>query len=104
MEETLRKLKRVNIKIDLITSSFGVKEGRFLGHMVTKEGQIYPKIGGVKVPHLQGLNEVRDSRRIWINEGSQRSPPKDKNEIEQIANIGYPKGRRGYDAMSMKMK
>ncbi|GKB60480.1 hypothetical protein Tco_0916666 [Tanacetum coccineum] len=38
VEETLRKLKRVNIKIDLVTSSFGVKEGRFLGHMVTKEG------------------------------------------------------------------
>ncbi|GKG16116.1 hypothetical protein Tco_0358439, partial [Tanacetum coccineum] len=38
VEETLRKLKRVNIKIDPVTSSFGVKEGRFLGHMITKEG------------------------------------------------------------------
>ncbi|GJW07624.1 hypothetical protein Tco_1570047 [Tanacetum coccineum] len=38
VEETLRKLKRVNIKIDLVTSLFGVKEGRFLGCMVTKEG------------------------------------------------------------------
>ncbi|GJX14930.1 hypothetical protein Tco_0206688 [Tanacetum coccineum] len=38
VEETLRKLKRVNIKIDLVTSSFRVKEGRFLGFMVTKEG------------------------------------------------------------------
>ncbi|GKB88371.1 hypothetical protein Tco_0960643 [Tanacetum coccineum] len=38
VEETLRKLKRVNIKIDLVTSSFGAKEGRFLGHMVRKEG------------------------------------------------------------------
>ncbi|GJW86607.1 hypothetical protein Tco_0161947 [Tanacetum coccineum] len=38
VEETLRKLKRVNIKIDHFTSSFGVKEGRFLGYMVTKEG------------------------------------------------------------------
>ncbi|GKC92909.1 reverse transcriptase domain-containing protein, partial [Tanacetum coccineum] len=38
VEETLRKLKRVKIKIDPVTSSFGVKEGRFLGHMVTKEG------------------------------------------------------------------
>ncbi|GKC97173.1 hypothetical protein Tco_1167448 [Tanacetum coccineum] len=38
VEETLRKLKRVNIKIDPATSSFGVKEGRFLGFMVTKEG------------------------------------------------------------------
>ncbi|GKB50962.1 reverse transcriptase domain-containing protein [Tanacetum coccineum] len=38
VEETLRKLKRVNIKIDPVTSSFGVKEGRFLSYMVTKEG------------------------------------------------------------------
>ncbi|GJR87911.1 hypothetical protein Tco_0211922 [Tanacetum coccineum] len=38
VEETLRKLKSVNIKIDPVMSSFGVKEGRFLGHMVTKEG------------------------------------------------------------------
>ncbi|GKE90528.1 reverse transcriptase domain-containing protein [Tanacetum coccineum] len=38
VEETLIKLKRVNVKIDPNTSSFGVEEGRFLGHMVTKEG------------------------------------------------------------------
>ncbi|GJR25498.1 putative reverse transcriptase domain-containing protein [Tanacetum coccineum] len=38
VKEMLRKLKRVNIKIDPIMSSFGVKEGKFLGHMVTEEG------------------------------------------------------------------
>ncbi|GKC39336.1 hypothetical protein Tco_1051720 [Tanacetum coccineum] len=38
VKETLRKLRRVNIKIDPTMSSFGVKEGKFLGHMVTKEG------------------------------------------------------------------
>ncbi|GJW10681.1 hypothetical protein Tco_1576508 [Tanacetum coccineum] len=38
VKETLRKLKRVNIKIDPIMSSFGVKEGKFLGHMITEEG------------------------------------------------------------------
>nr|GEV36432.1 hypothetical protein [Tanacetum cinerariifolium] len=38
VKEMLRNLKRVNIKIDSIVSSFGVKEGKFLGHMVTKEG------------------------------------------------------------------
>nr|GEW99588.1 hypothetical protein [Tanacetum cinerariifolium] len=77
MEETLRKLKRVNIKIDPITSSFRVKKGR------------------AEVPHSQGPNEVRESRRIWLDERSQRSPPKDKKEIEQIVNTGYSKGRRG---------
>ncbi|GJX15901.1 hypothetical protein Tco_0216733 [Tanacetum coccineum] len=38
VKETLRKLRRVNIKIDPTMSSFGVNEGKFLGHMVTKEG------------------------------------------------------------------
>ncbi|GJX68086.1 hypothetical protein Tco_0303813 [Tanacetum coccineum] len=38
VEETLRKLKTVNIKIDPVTSSFEIKKGRFLGYMVTKEG------------------------------------------------------------------
>ncbi|GJV92384.1 reverse transcriptase domain-containing protein [Tanacetum coccineum] len=55
LEETLRKLKRVNIKIDPITSSFGVKEGRFLGHMVTREGltaisKFIPKLAELKYP------------------------------------------------------
>ncbi|GJR43153.1 hypothetical protein Tco_1311256 [Tanacetum coccineum] len=40
VKEMLRKLKRVNIKIDPIMSSFGVKEGKFLGHMITEEGLI----------------------------------------------------------------
>ncbi|GJX07178.1 hypothetical protein Tco_0195110 [Tanacetum coccineum] len=34
VQKSLRKLKRVNIKIDPAMSSFGVKEGRFLGYMV----------------------------------------------------------------------
>ncbi|GKE80007.1 hypothetical protein Tco_1550007, partial [Tanacetum coccineum] len=57
-----------------------------------------------EVPYSQGPNEVRDSRRTWLDERSQRSPPKDKKEIEKIANIGYSKGMRGYDAMSMEKK
>ncbi|GJT60498.1 hypothetical protein Tco_1004031 [Tanacetum coccineum] len=38
VEETLSKLRRVNIKIDTNASTFGIDEGKFLGHMVTKEG------------------------------------------------------------------
>nr|GEU58904.1 hypothetical protein [Tanacetum cinerariifolium] len=38
VKQTLRKLKRVNIKIDLTMYSFRVKEGKFFSHMVTKEG------------------------------------------------------------------
>ncbi|GJT91780.1 hypothetical protein Tco_1080625 [Tanacetum coccineum] len=38
VEETLSKLRRVSIKIDPNASTFGIDEGKFLGHMVTKEG------------------------------------------------------------------
>ncbi|GKC96501.1 reverse transcriptase domain-containing protein [Tanacetum coccineum] len=38
VKEMLRKLRRVNIKIDPTMSSFRVKEGKFLGYMVTEEG------------------------------------------------------------------
>ncbi|GKB21003.1 hypothetical protein Tco_0854926 [Tanacetum coccineum] len=38
VKETLKKLKRVNIKIDPAMSLFEVKEGRFLDYIVTKEG------------------------------------------------------------------
>ncbi|GKD02039.1 hypothetical protein Tco_1172313 [Tanacetum coccineum] len=38
VEETLSKLRRVNIKIDPNASTFGIDEGKFLGYMVTKEG------------------------------------------------------------------
>ncbi|GKA70172.1 hypothetical protein Tco_0776236 [Tanacetum coccineum] len=38
VKEMLRKLRRVNIKIDPTMSLFRVKEGKFLGHMVTEEG------------------------------------------------------------------
>nr|GEV03961.1 hypothetical protein [Tanacetum cinerariifolium] len=38
VEETLSKLKRVNIKVDPNASTFGIDKGKFLRHMVTKEG------------------------------------------------------------------
>ncbi|GKC73395.1 reverse transcriptase domain-containing protein [Tanacetum coccineum] len=38
VEETLSKLRRVNIKIDPNASTFRIDEGKFLGHMVTKDG------------------------------------------------------------------
>ncbi|GJV92733.1 hypothetical protein Tco_1540546 [Tanacetum coccineum] len=62
VEETLRKLKRVNIKIDPITSSFRVKEGRFLGHMVTKEGiRAHPeKVQAIILsPTLKNSNQIQ---------------------------------------------
>ncbi|GKB83427.1 hypothetical protein Tco_0950322 [Tanacetum coccineum] len=61
-EETLRKLKRMNIKIDTYASSFGVREGRFLGHVMTKEGvRADPKKVQIIIrsPTLKGPNQIR---------------------------------------------
>ncbi|GJZ90960.1 hypothetical protein Tco_0662887 [Tanacetum coccineum] len=62
VKETLRKLKRVNIKIDPTMSSFRVKEGRFLGHMVTKEG-LRTDPGRIQTiilsPTLRSPNQIR---------------------------------------------
>ncbi|GKC10422.1 reverse transcriptase domain-containing protein, partial [Tanacetum coccineum] len=62
IKETLRKLKRVNIKIDSNTSSFEVEEGRFRGHMVTKEGvRVNPEKvqATIRSPTPKGPNQIR---------------------------------------------
>ncbi|GJW92759.1 reverse transcriptase domain-containing protein [Tanacetum coccineum] len=62
VKETLRKLRRVNIKIDLTMSSFRVKVGKFLGHMVTEEGlRADPeRIQAIILsPTLISLNKIR---------------------------------------------
>nr|GFD36620.1 reverse transcriptase domain-containing protein [Tanacetum cinerariifolium] len=38
IKETLSKLRRVNIKVDPNASTLEIDEGKFLRHMVTKEG------------------------------------------------------------------
>nr|GEU98991.1 vacuolar protein sorting-associated protein 62 [Tanacetum cinerariifolium] len=65
VEETLRKLRRMNILIDPNESTFGVKEGKFLGYIITKEG-------------------IRaDPKKI---QATVRSPtPKDPNQIRSLS-------------------
>ncbi|GKC21622.1 reverse transcriptase domain-containing protein [Tanacetum coccineum] len=62
MEETLNKLKWVNMKIDLNESTFRMKEGRFLGYTVT-EDRIRPdpaKIQVVMKSHTpRGPDQIR---------------------------------------------
>ncbi|GKD14686.1 reverse transcriptase domain-containing protein [Tanacetum coccineum] len=76
VEETLRKLKRVNIKIDPVTSSFGVKEGMFLGYMVTKEG----------VRMRFGTTE----RSGWTNE-AEEALHRIKKKLNKLQTLAVPK-------------
>ncbi|GKC19381.1 reverse transcriptase domain-containing protein [Tanacetum coccineum] len=52
----------------------------------------------------KSLNEVGDNKRNWLDKRSRRSPPKDKKETREVANIGRPKRRRRSNAMSMTKK
>ena len=38
VEETLARLRSVNIKLNPKKCTFGAKEGKFLGHVITEEG------------------------------------------------------------------
>nr|GEV70307.1 hypothetical protein [Tanacetum cinerariifolium] len=62
VEETLDKLQRVNVKIDPSKCTFGMKEGNFLGYVITTEG-IKADPEKVKVilrgPTPKGLDEIR---------------------------------------------
>nr|GEX42446.1 reverse transcriptase domain-containing protein [Tanacetum cinerariifolium] len=69
VEETLRKWKRVNINIDPVTSSFRVKEGRFLGFMITKEGvRADPEKKGKESKYMSPISE----EVLWSRRESKR--------------------------------
>ncbi|GKC89963.1 reverse transcriptase domain-containing protein [Tanacetum coccineum] len=62
VEETLNKLKWVNMKIDPNESTFGMKERRFMGYTITKDGiRPYPtKIQAVMKSHTpRGPDQIR---------------------------------------------
>ncbi|GJR79126.1 hypothetical protein Tco_0149911 [Tanacetum coccineum] len=83
VEETLRKLKRVNIKIDLVTSSFGVKEGRFLGFMVTKEGvRADPEKVRMRFEATEGSG--------WTNE-AEKALQRIKRKLNKLQTLVVPK-------------
>ncbi|GJT45243.1 hypothetical protein Tco_0953958 [Tanacetum coccineum] len=88
VEETLRKLKRVNIKIDPVMSSFEVKEGRFLGYMLTKEG--------VRAdPEKYPIRKVRVRFKTtegsgWTNE-AEEALQRIKRKLNKLQTLAVPK-------------
>nr|GEW65246.1 hypothetical protein [Tanacetum cinerariifolium] len=61
-EETLDKLQRVNVKIDPSKCTFGMKEGNFLGYVVTTEGI---KVNLEKVKVILRGPTPREPDEIW---------------------------------------
>nr|GEV98701.1 reverse transcriptase domain-containing protein [Tanacetum cinerariifolium] len=134
VKEILRKLKRVNIKIDPTMSSFGVKEGRFLSHMVTEEG-IRADLGKIHAiilsPTLKSPNQIQSlilqltaiskfipklielkhpireaqTRMETAKEYGWTNETKEyQKETKQVTNIGHLKIRRRSNAMSTAKK
>ncbi|GKB20639.1 hypothetical protein Tco_0854562 [Tanacetum coccineum] len=81
IEEILRKLKRVNIKIDPTTSSFGVKEERFLGHMVIKEGYPIREVL-IKFETVEGSG--------WTNK-AEEALQRIKRKLNKLQTLAIPK-------------
>nr|GEU72430.1 hypothetical protein [Tanacetum cinerariifolium] len=64
IKETLGRLRVINLKLNLKKCSFGVEEGRFSGHIITKQG--------IKADHLK------------VKAISDLEPPKSVSEIQSL--------------------
>ncbi|GJT93724.1 hypothetical protein Tco_1082569 [Tanacetum coccineum] len=88
VEETLRKLKRVNIKINPVTSSFGVKEGS------------YPKLLELKNPIREVQMRLETTKGPgWINEDKE-ALQRIKRKLWKLQTLVVPK--EGEDLMLEK--
>ncbi|GJV56524.1 hypothetical protein Tco_1457529 [Tanacetum coccineum] len=98
VEETLRKLKRVNIKIDSAMSSFEVKERKFLGHMEV-EGSVIRKFFGQgeqveKIPNANeggALNFKQETpRKINSDTKGLEIIPRQRSNLRRFRRQNYP--------------
>ncbi|GKB26717.1 reverse transcriptase domain-containing protein [Tanacetum coccineum] len=88
VEETLGKLKRVNMKIDPATSSFRVEEGRFLGYMVTKEGVI-ADLEKYPICIVRVRSEATEGSG-WTNE-AEEALQRIKRKLNKLQTLAIPK-------------
>lgn len=64
LEETFKKLRKAGIKLKLEKCTFGVKEGKFLGYLISSEG--------IK-PHPEKIEAISNMR-----------PPKNLKEVQKL--------------------
>ncbi|GKC96239.1 hypothetical protein Tco_1161681 [Tanacetum coccineum] len=87
VKETLRKLKRVNIKIDPAMSSFGVKEG----------SKFIPKLAELKHPLREARTRMETTKGSgWINEAKEAFR-RIKMKLGKLPTLAIPK--EGEDQM-----
>nr|XP_043630232.1 uncharacterized protein LOC122601542 [Erigeron canadensis] len=88
VEETFRTLRFINMKLNPKKCSFGVEEGQFLGHVITKEGfkadpEKIKDIQNMKAP--QALKEVQS-----LNEEAQKAFIELKEYLCQLPTMTAP--------------
>ncbi|GJZ24941.1 reverse transcriptase domain-containing protein [Tanacetum coccineum] len=105
-EETLGRLKAINLKLNPRKCSFGVEEGIYSGHLITKQGI---RADPSKVPlekHKEGppfhknpekLHEWKDGS---VDNRSKRSLLKNERMLRVTANNGYTNQRKGEETGS----
>ncbi|GKC65026.1 hypothetical protein Tco_1097624 [Tanacetum coccineum] len=85
VKEALRKLIRVNIKIDPTMSLFRVKEGKFLGHM------FIPKLAKLKHPLHEARTRTKTEKEDgWMNE-AEEALRRIKRKLGKLQTLAIPK-------------
>lgn len=84
IEETYRTLKSINMKLNQKKCSFGVEEGKFLGHMITKQGikanpkkihAIQAMASPTSIVEVQSLNGKLPALSRFLSRAADRSIP-----------------------------
>nr|XP_043611701.1 uncharacterized protein LOC122583350 [Erigeron canadensis] len=84
IEETFKTLRSINMKLNPKKCSFGVEEGQFLGHVITKEGfradpEKVKDIQNMKPPHalkeVQSLNGKLTALHRFLSKSADKSLP-----------------------------
>ncbi|GJV11964.1 hypothetical protein Tco_1353505 [Tanacetum coccineum] len=84
IQETFNKLRAINMKLNPRKCSFGVAEGPFLGHIITKQGiKANPSkvkaISDLKPPkivkEIQSLNEKLAALSLFLSKGADKALP-----------------------------
>ncbi|GJZ61533.1 hypothetical protein Tco_0617670 [Tanacetum coccineum] len=91
VEETLDKLQKVTVKIDLSKCTFGMEEGKFLGYVVTNISRFIPKLVELMLPirNIQRSLDVIETSE-WIRE-AEEAFQKIKIRLGKLQTLAIPK-------------
>ncbi|GKA57156.1 reverse transcriptase domain-containing protein [Tanacetum coccineum] len=98
--ETLERLRAINLKLNPKKCSFGVEEGIYSGHLITKQGiradpsKVPLKERGKDTPFHENSEKLYEWKDGSMDEGGRRSLLENERMLRVIANDGHTdKGR-----------